>query len=82
MKILVVIALALAASSLQASELLSVKAEKVGFSSERLRKISEFTQRAVDEGRHACFVTMVARHGKIIHFEAVGNYGIDNDKRM
>jgi CubicO group peptidase (beta-lactamase class C family) len=82
MKILVVVGLALAANSLQASELPSVKPEKVGFSSERLQKISEFTQRAIDEGRHAGFVTMVARRGKIVHFDAVGNYGIDNDKRL
>ena len=82
MKILVVFALALVANSLPASELPSIKPEKVGFSSERLQKISEFTQRAVDEGRHAGFVTLVARRGKIVHFDAVGTYGIDNDKPM
>ena len=82
MKILFVFAMAFLANSLQASELPSVEPEKVGFSSERLQKISEFTQRAVDEGRHAGFVTMVARRGKIVHFEAVGNYGIDNDKPL
>ena len=82
MKILVVFAMVLTANSLLASELPSVKPDKVGFSSERLQKISEFTRRAVDEGRHAGFVTMVARRGKIVHFEAVGNYGIDNDKHL
>jgi len=82
MKIFVVFALALVANSLQASELPSVKPEKVGFSSERLQKISEFTQRAVDEGRHAGFVTLVARHGKVVHFNAVGQHGIDSDKPM
>jgi CubicO group peptidase (beta-lactamase class C family) len=82
MKIFVVFALALVANSLQASELPSVKPENVGFSSERLQKIAEFTQRAVDEGRHAGFVTLVARHGKIVHFDAVGKQGIDNDSPM
>ena len=82
MKILLVLTLALVANGLQASELPVVKPEKVGFSSERLQKISEFTQRAVDEGRHAGFVTMVARHGKIVHFASVGNYGIENDKPL
>jgi len=77
-----VILLILFASSVQASELPAIEPEKAGFSSERLHKITEFTQRAVDEGRHAGFVTMVARHGKIVHFEAVGKYGIDNDKPM
>lgn len=82
MKIHGVFVLALVANSVQASELPSVKPEKVGFSSERLQKISEFTQRAVDEGRHAGFVTLVARHGKIVHFDAVGTHGIDSDKPM
>jgi len=82
MKMLIVVVLVLVANSLQASELLSVKPENVGFSSEGLQKISEFTQRAVDEGRHAGFVTLVARHGKIVHFNAVGRHGIDSDKPM
>ena len=82
MKLLIVVALALVTNGLQASELPTAKPESVGFSSERLQKISEFTQRAVDEGQHAGFVTMVARHGKIVHFEAVGQYGIDNDTPM
>jgi CubicO group peptidase (beta-lactamase class C family) len=82
MKLFSVLAFALIASGLQASELPTAKPESVGFSSERLQKISEFTQRAVDESQHTGFVTMVARHGKIVHFEAVGRYGIDNDKPM
>ncbi len=82
MKIFILVATVLAANGIQASELPSVKPERAGFSSERLNKINEFTQRAVDEGRHAGFVTLVARHGKIVHFEAVGKYGIDNDRPM
>jgi len=82
MKLFIAIALAVVATGLQAAELPAAKPETVGFSSERLQKISEFTQRAVDEGRHAGFVTMVARRGKIVHFDAVGQYGVDNDKPM
>jgi len=82
MKTLLALVVVLTAFDVQASELPAVEPEEVGFSSERLQKINEFTQRAVDEGRHAGFVTMVARHGKIVHFETVGNYGIDNDKPM
>ena len=82
MKLQFVVALTLVTTGLQASELPTTKPENVGFSSERLQKISEFTQRAVDENEHAGFVTMVARHGKIVHFNAVGTYGIDNDKPM
>ena len=69
-------------SPLFAEELPRATAEDVGISSERLAQITEFTQRHVDEGKHAGLVTIVARHGKVVHFEAVGNYGIDNDKPM
>ena len=82
MKELIAVLIALIANVSLAVELPMTEPEKVGFSSERLKKISEFTQRAVDEGRHAGFVTLVARHGKIVHFDAVGQYGIDNDKPM
>lgn len=82
MKKIALLALSLVAIVAQASELPTTKPEKVGFSSERLQKIDEFTQRAIDGGRHSGFVTMVARRGKIVHFEASGRYGIDNEKPM
>ncbi len=56
--------------------------ESVGFSSDRLKKITEFAQGQVDRGEHAGIVTMVARHGKIVHFEAAGRYGADDDRPM
>ena len=57
-----------------------VEPEEVGFSSERLGEITAYTRREVDEGRMVGVVTMVARRGKIVHFETVGNYGLDNPK--
>ena len=57
-----------------------VEPEAVGFSAERLEKITEYTGREVAAGRLAGVVTMVARHGKIVHFDAVGTYGVDNDQ--
>ena len=65
---------------LQAAELPVVTPEEVGFSSERLEEITAFTRRDVDAGKMVGVVTMVARHGKIVHFEAVGNYGLDNHR--
>lgn len=56
--------------------------ESVGFSSERLQKITDFAQGQVARGEHAGVVTMVARHGKIVHFEAAGRYGVDDDRPM
>ncbi len=65
-----------------ASELEAVEPESVGFSSERLGKINEFVRRDIDDGKLVGVVTMVARHGKIVHFETAGNYGLDNDKTI
>jgi len=70
----------IAALPLQAAELPIVTPEDVGFSSERLGEITAFTRRDVDDGKLVGVVTMVARKGKIVHFDAVGNYGLDNDK--
>ena len=82
MRVTVLLVATLVAAISPASELPSVEPESVGFSTERLRKITEFTQRQVAEGKHAGYVTMVARHGQVVHFDAVGNYGIDNNKPM
>jgi len=55
-----------------------VEPEEVGVSSERLGEITAFARREVDEGRMVGVVTMVARRGKIVHFDTVGSYGLDN----
>lgn len=52
----------------------------VGFSGERLENINQFARRDIEAGKLVGVVTMVARHGKIAHFETIGNYGLDNDK--
>lgn len=46
--------------------------EDVGLSSERLQRINQFVQRYVDDKEITGAVTMVARRGKIAHFEAQG----------
>lgn len=73
---------ALAASAPSADRLQMADPESVGISSERLQKITEFAQGQVARGEHAGVVTMVARGGKIVHFEAAGRYGIDDDRPM
>ena len=70
----------IASLPLQAAELPVVTPEEVGFSSERLGEITAFARRDVDDGKLVGVVTMVARHGKIVHYDAVGNYGLDNDQ--
>jgi len=79
-----VLAIALVASSTAALAKAppSVAAEKVGMSSERLSRITEMSQRYVDEGKFSGVVTMVARKGKLVHFEAVGNKGADDSRPL
>ncbi|MEO2175594.1 MAG: serine hydrolase domain-containing protein [bacterium] len=61
-----------------AREMPNVKAERQGMSAERLERITEMTQSYVDDKKLAGIITMVARRGKIVHFEAVGQRGADD----
>jgi len=46
--------------------------EEVGLSSERLERIANAIQKSVDDGRIAGGVSLVARHGRVAYFKAVG----------
>ena len=48
-------------------------AEGVGLSSEALAEIQPAMQAMVDEGRTAGIMTLVARRGRVVHWEAVGD---------
>jgi len=65
-----------------AGDLVETPASEAGMSAERLDRITALTQGYVDEGRLAGVVTLVARHGKIVHFEAVGQRGAEDDRPM
>jgi CubicO group peptidase (beta-lactamase class C family) len=54
------------------SDLPTAKPESVGVSSKRLERIHEFIQGYMDRNEIAGAVTLVARHGKVVHFEAQG----------
>src|SRR5262245_29079229 len=58
------------------------KPEDVGVSSERLRRIDEVVQRHIDEHHIAGAVTLVARKGKVIHFEAHGLMDVEAKQPM
>ena len=58
------------------------KPEEVGLSSERLARIASAIQKSVDDGRIAGGVSLVARHGKIAYFQAVGMADRDARKPM
>jgi len=48
------------------------KAESVGMSSKRLERINAFIKDYIDTNQIAGAVTLVARKGKIVHFESQG----------
>jgi len=54
--------------------------EDVGLSGARLVKIDLLTQRYIDEGKLPGTLTLVARHGKIVHLECQGKMDIEADK--
>jgi CubicO group peptidase (beta-lactamase class C family) len=56
--------------------------ENVGFSEERLARIKPVMQRYVDERKLPGVVTVVARKGQIVHFEAVGDRDIERGEPM
>ncbi len=55
-----------------AEDVVVAKPESVGMSSERLARINNFVQEHIDTDRIAGAVTLVARKGKVVHFEAQG----------
>jgi CubicO group peptidase (beta-lactamase class C family) len=60
----------------------AAKPESVGMSGERLTRLGEGMKSLVDQGRLAGVVTMVARHGKVIEFGAVGKRDIAANSPM
>ena len=54
--------------------------EAVGVSAERLERIRPVMQGYVDDGNLPGFLTVVARHGKIVHFETIGMRDVENKK--
>jgi CubicO group peptidase (beta-lactamase class C family) len=54
------------------------KPEEVGMSTERLARIRPFMQSYVDRKLAPGAVTLVARKGKVVHFEAVGFRDVEN----
>ena len=75
--ILPAIVLQLAAASLP-----TARPEEVGLSTERLQRIHEMVMRHVEARDISGAVTMVARRGRVVHFEAHGLMDIEAKKPM
>ncbi len=67
-----VVVIAFCLSVAWAGEIPTASPEQVGFSPERLNRVSEFAKRYVDDGKLAGLITLVARNGKIAHLETFG----------
>ena len=61
---------------------LTAAPHEVGLSAERLKNVSSTAQGFIDEGQLAGAVTLVARHGKVAHFEEYGMMDIEAEKPM
>ena len=71
------VSLPLAAAGLPAG-----KPEDSGMSAERLQRIHEAVQRHIDAAEISGAVTLVARNGRIVHFEAHGLMDLESKKPM
>src|ERR1022692_3178929 len=67
---------------LAAASLPVAKPEDVGLAPERLQRIHEAIMRRVEAGDISGAVTMVARRGRLVHFEAHGLMDIEAKKPM
>jgi CubicO group peptidase (beta-lactamase class C family) len=67
---------------LQAGSVPVGKAEEVGMSTERLARIKAAVQQHIDNGNVPGAVTLVARNGKVVHFEAHGLLDVEAKKPM
>ena len=77
------LALALSAVALTwAAELPTAKPESLGFSSERLARIGPAIQREIDKGQYPGAVMLVARKGRIVYFESLGQLDPASGKPM
>ena len=63
-------------------DLPSASAESEGMSTERLARLNSGMKELVDQGRLAGSVTMVARHGKVVEFDAAGKRDIASNAPM
>jgi CubicO group peptidase (beta-lactamase class C family) len=63
-----------------ADEIPRAAPEAVGMSGPRLAKVASAVQKMVDDGKIAGAITMVARKGRIVHFETYGLRDLDEKK--
>ena len=68
--------------TIAAARIEAVRPEDVGFSSARLQRIDDSMRRLVNEEKIPGAVTLLARRGKIAHFEAIGLMDVEARRPM
>ena len=56
----------------------TARAEDVGMSAERLARVKTAMQRYVDRGEVPGVVTLIARRGRVVHFESIGYRDVES----
>jgi CubicO group peptidase (beta-lactamase class C family) len=70
------------ALSARGQELPLAKPEEVGLSSEKLGRVTAAVQALVDDEKVAGAITLIARRGKVVYFEATGKRDIESGRPM
>lgn len=65
-----------------AGEFPRARPEELGFSANRLHYIDRFYASKVKAGQIAGIVTLIARHGKVVHFSAVGYADVEKRRLL
>ncbi|HVG53625.1 MAG TPA: serine hydrolase domain-containing protein [Vicinamibacterales bacterium] len=60
----------------------TARPDDVGLSAERLKRVTELMQRHIDAKTFSGAVTLIARNGRIAHFEAQGLMDVESKKPM
>ena len=58
------------------------RGEDVGMSSARLERVKVAMQRYIDRGEVPGVVTLIARRGRVVHFESIGNRDVESRTPM
>ena len=80
--LLVVALTAPTAAERGAADLETAKPSNVGLSAERLARLDAGMQRMVDDGKLAGIVTILARHGKVVHVDTVGVKNVETGSAL
>ena len=79
---LIILVVLLSVTSSASAALPETSPDKVGISPQRFKRVDDVLQNYVGQGRAAGIVTVISRHGQIVHESAVGTMGINDARPM